>query len=176
MPSNVFRGGGKGLEDVTGGAGAWFSRPVLGRGLAVGDLDGDGLLDLAAASLDAPPALLHNRSRAGGVVRLDLVARRGGTAFGARVRAVVGDRVLVRDLIGGGSYLSSSPPRMHLGIGGASRIDSLEVSWPWGEIQVWTDLRPGEPITLRERVPDRPLPAGFTKPNPAARDISAPRR
>jgi hypothetical protein len=175
MPSNVFRGGEKGLENASRSAGAWFSRPVLGRGLAVGDLDGDGLLDLAAASLDAPPALLHNRSRAGNVVRLDLVDRRGGTPFGARLRAEVGGRVLVRDLIGGGSYLSSSPSRIHLGIGGASRVDSLEIAWPWGEVQAWADLRPGEPITLRERPPGRPASAP-RDPNPGAEGISAPRR
>ena len=151
MPSIVLKGRAGGFDDVSRRAGEWFGRPILGRGLAVGDLDDDGLLDLVAASLDAPASLLHNRSAAGGVVRLDLIDRHGRPAFGARVRAVIGDRVLVQDLSSGGSYLSCSPPRLFLGIGDAERIDSLMVSWPWGDDQSWSDLRPGESLRLHER-------------------------
>ncbi len=77
MPSIVLRGREGGFDDVSRSAGAWFGRPILGRGLAAADLDDDGLLDLVAASLDAPAAVLHNRSTAGGVLRLDLIDRHG---------------------------------------------------------------------------------------------------
>jgi enediyne biosynthesis protein E4 len=154
MPSTVLQGRDRGLVDVTPTAGRWFSRPILGRGLAVGDLDDDGRLDLVAASLDAPAALLHNRSKSGNVLRLDLIDRHGLPAVGARLRATIGDRVLVRDLAGGGSYLASSSARLHLGIGEADHVDSLVVSWPWGEDQTWNDLRPGKPLRLQERPAD----------------------
>ncbi len=128
-----------------------------------------------ASSLDAPAALLHNRSKAGGVVRLDLIDRHGGPAVGARLRATIDGRILVRDVIGGGSYLSSSPSRIFLGVGDAPRVDALEVSWPWGDVQTWTDLRPGRPTTLRERPANASI-RDVTTPNPGAGGTASPRR
>ncbi|MDR3619911.1 MAG: CRTAC1 family protein [Paludisphaera borealis] len=175
MRSIVLHGRQGGFEDVSHSAGGWLSRPILGRGLAVGDLDDDGRLDLVAASLDAPAALLLNRSKTGGVVRLDLINRHGRPAVGARVRATVDGRILVQDVTSGGSYLSCSPSRIFLGIGGAARVDVLEVAWPWGEVQTWTDLRPGRPQQLLERPPGD-SGRNVTTPNPDATGTSAPLR
>ncbi len=150
MRSTLLRGREGGFEDASQRAGPWFSRPILGRGLAVGDLDDDGRLDVLVGALDAPPALLQNRSRTGGAVHLDLVDRHGLPAIGARVLAQIGGRLLVRDLSSGGSYLSSSPPRLSLGLGQASRIDVLEIHWPWGGEDTWRDVRAGRPLRLQQ--------------------------
>ncbi|MDG3006681.1 CRTAC1 family protein [Paludisphaera mucosa] len=179
MPPILLRGRDGGFDDASRGAGPWFARPALGRGLAVGDVDDDGRLDVAAAALDAPFALLHNRTDAGPAIRVDLVDRRGLPAIGARVRARIGGRTIAQDLIGGGSYLSSSPPRLIFGLGAATAIDVLEVSWPWGALETWRDLRPGEPALVVEgsappRPPDEPAAAG-ARPGPEAARISARR-
>ncbi len=150
MRPTLLRGRPGGFDAVSNEAGDWFSRPILGRGLAVGDMDGDGRPDIAAAALDAPAAVLLNRSPSGHAIRLELIDRRGLPAIGARVRAHVGDRILAADLIGGGSYLSSSPPELTLGLGDASLVDVLEIEWPWGDVETRRNLRAGGLVRLVE--------------------------
>jgi len=150
MRPTLLRGRPGGFDEASKTAGDWFSRPILGRGLAVGDIDGDGRPDIVAAALDAPAAVLLNRSPSGHSLRLNLIDRRGLPAIGARVSARVGDRLVTGDLIGGGSYLSSSPPGLILGLGEASRADLLEVQWPWGGLETWRDLDANRPLQLRE--------------------------
>jgi len=150
MRPTLLRGRPGGFDVVSKEAGDWFSRPILGRGLALGDLDGDGRPDLVVAALDAPAAVLLNRSRSGHALRLTLIDGRGAPAIGARVVAHVGGRVATGDLVGGGSYLSSSPPELTLGLGESSRVDLLEVHWPWGDVETWRDLDADRLIQLRE--------------------------
>ncbi|WP_435019825.1 CRTAC1 family protein [Tundrisphaera sp. TA3] len=141
------------FSDASDRAGPWFARPILGRGVASGDLDGDGgPPDLLVAALDAPLALLRVDAPAGRSLVLDLAARPPAhrSAVGARVRATVGSRTLVRDVVAGGGYLSASDPRIHLGLGAAEAVDRLEVAWPSGRIETWARLPAGPPIRLDE--------------------------
>ncbi len=117
---------------------SWPSERVLGRGLAVGDLDGDGRPDLVAAALDAPVAILHNESPGKNRLMLELVDQRGLPAYGARVRLTAGGRTRSFELVSGGSYLSSSPPWLSIGLGVAESVDRIEVDWPWGKMEAWT--------------------------------------
>ncbi len=138
--------------DRSAAARAWCNEPALGRGLAVADLDGDGRPDLVEARLDRPPAILHNESDGGGWVALDLRDRAGRPAVGARVRMTVGGWTSSHSATAGGSYLSASQSWLFLGVGLASRIDRLEVDWPWGGRQAWTAVAipTRHPLRLRQ--------------------------
>ena len=90
MPTTLLQNTGGRFVDVARVAGPWFGRPVLGRGLAVGDIDDDGRPDMIIATLDAPAALLRNDAKAGFWLGLDVINRAGLPAIGARVRVNVG--------------------------------------------------------------------------------------
>jgi glycosyltransferase involved in cell wall biosynthesis len=119
----------------------WQDRPVLGRGLAVGDLDRDGRPDAVIGALDAPPILLRNTSDGGNILQVEPVAAGSPrSAIGARVRVEAGGRVLSRQLAAGGSYLSATPPTLSFGLGAARRADRVSVRWPSGREQEFGPL------------------------------------
>jgi hypothetical protein len=131
-------------------AGPAFLRPILGRGLAVGDLDRDGRPDVVINTLDSPALVLRNVTPDGRWLTIELAGRTPGQASGARVRATVAGRVYVRDVIGGGSYLSASDRRVHLGLGKSQHVDRLDVTWPSGRSERWDDLPAWGMIRLEE--------------------------
>lgn len=150
MRPTLLRNDGKRLVDASAGAGLWFRRSMLGRGVAVGDLDRDGRPDVVVSALDGPAAILRNEQTAGRWLVLELAGRSPGPVVGARVRATVGEHVLVREVVGGGSFLSASESGLFLGLGSATRVDRLEVTWPSGRVETWKDLEAGRPRRLEE--------------------------
>jgi hypothetical protein len=158
MRPTLLRNTGIPLEDVSRTAGAWFEQPSLGRGLATGDLDGDGRPDVVASALDARPALLQNVSQGGRILSVDLVDRFGRPAFGARIRVTAGKRIQAAGLAAGGSYLAASQPRLFIGLGPAERPSRVEVDWPWGRSESWTSpaISPVGRLRLEESRGDRP--------------------
>ncbi len=137
-----------------------------GRGMAYGDLFNDGKIDAVINNIDHTPSFLRNVTRDGNHwVELKLV---GGSksprdAIGATVTLVAGGIRQRQDVISGGSFASSSDPRIHFGLGAATRIDTLEIRWPSG---------------LREMVPPLPVDTiatvieGHGSPVPATRSPS----
>ncbi len=113
----------------------FFKRPILGRGVAVGDLDNDGRPDAIVASLDTPAALLRNESKNARWLTLEAVDANGLPAIGAIIRVGIGGRTLVRPVVAGGSYLSSSDRRIRIGDRELASIDQLSVLWPSGKIE-----------------------------------------
>jgi hypothetical protein len=163
MPAQLLAGDRSGrLVDVTARAGPPMTIPRLGRGMAVGDLDNDGRVDLAIVSQGEPLAYLHNKTRGGHflVIRLE-GTRSARDAVGARVVVTSGGRRLFAWRSGGGSYLSAGDPRLHFGIGERRMVDSVEVSWPSGRMDRFEGLAADTGYLLREGQPTaRPL-AGF---------------
>ena len=152
MPAQLFAGGEGGrLIDVTDRAGPALQVERMGRALAVGDLDNDGRQDLLIVSLDGPLAYLHNRTEGGHAVTFRLEGTASNRdAVGARVAVVAGGRRRSAWRVGGGSYQSSSDPRLHFGLGEADRVDSVEVTWPSGRVDRFDGLPADAGYLLRE--------------------------
>jgi len=154
QPLLLFRGSGSGLQDVSATAGPVFTRPHSARGLAAGDFDNDGGLDVLVTVNDGAPLLLRNQAAVGSHwLGLRLVGRRANPdAVGARVSWAAGAGVRSRTRVAGGSFLSTHDPRVVLGLGPATRLEWLEVRWPApsGLVQRFTGLPVDRYITLVE--------------------------
>ena len=131
-PPLLFHNDGGRFRNVSGEAGPAFRKDLSARGLAVGDYDNDGRLDVLIANNGMAPLLLHNESASGNHwLGLTLEGRTcNRDAVGARVRWSAGGVVRERLKAGGGSYLSSHDPRLVLGLGAATKLDWVEVAWP----------------------------------------------
>ncbi len=130
-PLMLFHNDGKKLQNVSGTSGPVFATPMSARGLAIGDFDNDGAVDVLVSVVDSDgaPLLLHNSAAKGnhwlehqvGWKEVEIL-----DAVGARITYQAGDLKRSRMKVGGGSYLSSHDPRMVLGIGQRTKIDLLE--------------------------------------------------
>ncbi|MDQ2980691.1 MAG: CRTAC1 family protein [Acidobacteriota bacterium] len=136
------------------GCGAPFRRALVGRGSAVADYDNDGDLDIAVSNSDGPLELLRNDGKHGGWVGLGLRGHRSNRqGIGARVTLETEKGRQVREVKAGDSYLSSSDPRVHFGLGTATSIQRVVIRWPSGIVQEVRDLRPGRYQTIEEPSP-----------------------
>jgi hypothetical protein len=132
--------GGK-FKDFTPRGGSYCEQVHLARGVALGDLDNDGKIDVIVSHMNEPVAVLRNVS-AGGHHWLGVELARAGHAdvVGTRVVLEAGGRKQTRFAKGGGSYASSPDRRLVFGLGGTERIDKLTVFWPDGKQQEWSGL------------------------------------
>ncbi len=139
------------LIDVSKRVGASWEKPRVGRGLAAGDLDNDGRVDLLLVSRDEPLAVFHNETPGGNFVTLQLEGTKSQhDAIGSRVTLTSGGRRQVAQRFGGGSYLSASDGRLHFGVGAAQTIDAIEIRWPSGRVDTFKNLATNRAYLLRE--------------------------
>jgi len=138
-------GNGKFVE-TTKLAGEGFNAPYVGRGVAFADFDNDGFVDVVVGNNGDSPLLLHNSGGNGNhFVNFRLVGTKSNRdAMGARMRIVAGGLSQMREIAGGGSYLSQSDLRANFGLGKATRIEIVEISWPSGLKQVFHDVEAGK--------------------------------
>jgi hypothetical protein len=153
-PLLLFHNDGRRLHNVSRQAGPVFSKAFPARGLAVGDFNNDGRVDvLIGCNGEAPVLLRNNASQDHQWVGLKL---RGVTcnrdAVGARLAWSAGGTQKSRLKTGGGSYLSSHDPREVLGLGHAARLDWLEIKWPLpsGKIERFTNVPVDRYVTVTE--------------------------
>ena len=146
QPPLLFRGQGAGrFADVTSQAGAAFVAPIVGRGLAVADFDGDGRPDVVMTENGGPAHVFRNVSEgAGKAVRLVLATSgKNRGAVGARVTCTMGGKKRVDEVSGGDGYLSANERTVVIGLGAAAKLDAVDVRWPDGTTASAKDLAPG---------------------------------
>jgi len=131
-PLLLFHQEGGKLVNVTDKGGPAFTKPYPARGLAVGDFNNDGAVDVLIATNGGAPVLLKNNAAAGNHwLGLKLQGTRcNRDAIGARITWSAGGQKRTRLKTSGGSYLSSHDPREVLGAGKNSKIDWVEIRWP----------------------------------------------
>jgi enediyne biosynthesis protein E4 len=123
-------------------AGPALLQPRASRGLAVGDLFNDGQLDVVIEDIDGAPMILRNHGVPGRHwVSLELAgAKSNRMGIGARIKLTAGGMIQTEQIRSGGSYLSQSDFRAHFGLGAAAKIDSVEIRWPSGTVDIVKNL------------------------------------
>jgi hypothetical protein len=135
-PLLMFENTGHLFKNVSAHSGAVFSKDFSGRGMAGGDFDNDGDLDVLITNNGEAPVLLRNEGgNKNNWLGLQLVATRSNPAgVGAIITWQAGAVKRSRLKTAGGSYLASHDPREVLGLGGGKKIDSVEIRWPGGKV------------------------------------------
>ena len=153
-PLLLFHNDGKTFSDVSARSGPVFGQHFAARGLAIGDFNNDGAVDVLVSVNDAAPVLLKNNAGKGNHwLGVNLIGKKANPdAIGARVTYQAGDFTRSRMKVGGGSFLSSHDPRMVLGLGPRAKLDWLEVRWPQpsGVVERFADLPIDRYVTLVE--------------------------
>jgi hypothetical protein len=153
-PMLLFRNTGSKWVNVSTESGPVFAKNFAARGLALGDFDNDGSIDVLVAVNDGPPVLLRNNAgRQNHWLGVRLIGRKANVdAIGAKITYRSGNFQRERSIVGGGSYASSHDPRVVLGLGQRTKLDWLEVKWPQpsGKIERFTNPPIGRYITIVE--------------------------
>jgi hypothetical protein len=133
------------FRDVAGEAGGGFEKPKVGRGLAYGDFDRDGDLDVLMTTNNGPAYLFRNDQSAGNrSIRFQLQGTKSNRdAIGANVRIFAGGQSQWRQVRGGSSYLSQSEMPVTFGLGKRDKVDKVVIDWPSGRTEEYKDLRAG---------------------------------
>jgi enediyne biosynthesis protein E4 len=154
--------------EVSKSAGDGSSTPYVGRGVAFLDFDNDGFVDLVVANNGDPPLLLHNSGGNGNhFLNFKLVGTKTNRdAMGARIRILAGGISQIREIEGGGSYLSQSDLRANFGLGKAARAETVEVKWPSGLQQTFRNVEADKFYLIEEGVDRLNLQRIAVRPGP----------
>jgi hypothetical protein len=152
QPPHVFRnsGGGK-FAETTASLGKEFGLPRVARGAAYGDIDNDGDLDLLIMTNAGPARLFRNDGGTNNSLRVRLVGERSNKdGIGAVVKVGAGPDKQSLMMRSGSSYLSQSELVLTFGLGKKTQADTIEVSWPSGQVDRITNVPARQTVTIRE--------------------------
>jgi hypothetical protein len=152
-PLLMYRNLGKGeFDKVSDSLGSDFVRPIVGRGLATADYDNDGDIDIVTNNRGDFPSLLRNDGgNANHWLTVQLIGTKSNRdGIGASLKLKSEGSVQVEQAKGGMSYMSASDPRIHFGLGKHAKIESLEITWPSGQVDRLTKVPLDEIISVKE--------------------------
>ena len=137
QPLLLLRNTGKQFITISPTAGRIFETPLAARGLAIGDLNNDGQPDAVVGVLNAGPVVLRNNGTKNHWIGFSLIGTKSNrSAIGARmILTDAAGRRRIFDVSTAGSYLSSSDPRVLVGLGAATSVRTVEIHWPSGRVQ-----------------------------------------
>jgi len=142
-PKILYRNMGNGhFEDVSAKAGPAIRADNLARGCAFGDFNNDGNVDVIVNNLDGPPSLLRNSggSKNNWIMIKCVGTRSNRSAIGTRVKVTSGNHSQIDEVMSGSSYYSQNDFRLHFGLGNATKVDSVELTWPSGLKESYRNL------------------------------------
>jgi len=148
----VYRNLGNGrFEDITRAAGPALEVARPSRGLAVGDVDGDGRPEIVIVNMNTTPSLLKNTGPRQNFLSLQLAGTKSNrSAIGARVTVEAGGRRQVDEVMSGGSFYSQNDMTLYFGLGRTAVAGRIEVRWPSGERQEWKDVPANQLLSVVE--------------------------
>ena len=150
------------FEEIAAQYGPALTEERVSRGLAIGDLDNDGRIDVVTNDLDGSPQLLHNElAGSGNWLMVKVKGKAGNTnAIGALVTVQADTLVQKRLVQSGTSYISQDDMRQHFGLGNASQVNAIEVRWPDGTTTTRENLKANQLVTIEQpgTTPNSQLP------------------
>ena len=151
----VYRNLGNGrFADISEQAGPALTELRPARGLAVGDVDGDGRPEILIVNMNRTPSLLKNGGMRQNFFTLSLAGTKSNrSAIGARVTLEAAGRRQIDEVMSGGSFYSQNDMTLYFGLGGANSVDRLEIRWPSGLVQEWKNLPPNQKALATEGNP-----------------------
>jgi hypothetical protein len=149
----LYRNNGNGtFADISERSGPGILEHHAARGVAFGDYDNDGSVEVLINNQNEPPSLLKSSRKPSGnwvILKLEgTISNR--SAIGARVRLTAGGRTQIDEVRSGGSYLSQNDLRLHFGLGSATKIDRIAIDWPGGAHQLEENAGVNRTLTIRE--------------------------
>jgi enediyne biosynthesis protein E4 len=143
------------FQDISGYSGPALLEKHSSRGAAFGDIDNDGRIEIAVNNQNESPSLFKDVAKPPGhwiLLKLN-GSRANRSAIGARVKLIANTHAQYGEVRSGGSYLSQNDLRLHFGLGSATRIDRIEITWPGGQRQVLSDQSCDRILTITETKP-----------------------
>ena len=153
--SLIYRNLGEGkFGDMTANAGEAFRTHRPARGLATGDLDGDGRPEIVIVNMNEPPTVMKNNSAGGNWIRIGVEGTKlNRSAIGARVAVEAAGRRQIGEVASGGSYYSQHELALFFGLGRATRADAITVRWPDGQSRTFRNVPANRTIVYRDSDP-----------------------
>jgi hypothetical protein len=152
-PLLMYRNVGAGkFEKVSSALGPDFMRPIAGRGMAIGDYDNDGDIDIVTNNRGDHPSVLRNDgANANHWLTVQLIGTRSNRdGIGSSLKLTSQKFVHVEQAKGGMGYMSASDPRIHFGLGNRAKIESLEITWPSGQVDRIANVPIDQIIAVKE--------------------------